>query len=196
MSIVYSKHDDPNNNVLQLAQLLNWLGYNCDIDQYHSSDRHVSSCWEPWIENIIRKTAEQNGSILFVCSPTLHQAYCSMNSSRIEMKFGHINNQALCSLIVDEAVSSHVIPIFLEQYDKNCIPSCLLRTHAYVINISKASEVFELPMAKPDEEIDINSLLKNTPELKSFWSLLYRLSGTQEVIKPCRSKEFSALPGK
>ena len=193
MSIVYSKHDDPKNYVLVLAQLLNSLGYNCDIDQYHSSDRHVSSYWEAWIEKVIRKTAEQNGSILYVCSPTLHQACCSMSSSRIEMKFGHINNQALCSLIVDEAVSSHVIPIFLEQYDKSCIPSCLLRTHAYEVNISKAFEVFEGHMAKPDEETDIDSLLKNMPELESFRSLLYKLSSAQEVIKPCK---FAALPGK
>ena len=196
MYILYSKHDDINNYVLGLAQLLNDLGYNCEIDQYHSSDKDVSSYWEPWIEKNIRKTADQNGSILYVCSPTLHQACCSMNSSRVEMKFGHINNQALCSLIVDESVSSHVIPIFLEQYDKNCIPSCLLRTHAYTVNIRKALEVFEPCMAKPDKEIDIDSLLKNTPELESFRSLLYRLSGIPEVIKPCKSTDIAALPGK
>ena len=159
-----------------------------------SSDKDVSSYWEAWVEKTIRKTADQNGSVLYVCSTTLHQACCSMNSSRVEMKFVHINNQVLCSLIVDESVSSHVIPIFLEQYDKKCIPSCLYRTHAYEVNISKAMEVFE---SKSDEKVDVDSLLKNTPltpELEFFRSLLFRLSGKQEVIKPC--KDIVALPGK
>jgi len=79
--ILYSKHDDSNNYVLELSNLLNTLGYDCEIDQYHSSDRNISSFWEQWIEKMTRKVSEQNGFILCICSPTLHQVCCLMSSS-------------------------------------------------------------------------------------------------------------------
>ena len=193
--ILYSKADDPKNNVLELANLLNILGCNCEIDQYHSSDKEVSSFWELWIEQVVKKTSNQNGCVLIACSPALHQAFNSMNSSSVEMKFGHINNRTLHCLIVDESISSHVIPIFLEQFDKKYIPNCLLRTNAYVVNIDKALEVFSPYKARSNDEVDIKLLL-STPGLESFQSLLYRLNGEQEFIKPSKSADITALPSK
>jgi len=52
-----------------------------------------------------------------------------------------MDNQTLNNLVVDESVSSHVIPVLLEHYDKECIPTCLLRTSTYTLNISEVLKV-------------------------------------------------------
>ena len=195
MFILYSKHDDPNNYVLELSNLLNALGYDCEMDQYHSSDRNISSFWEQWIEKTTRKVSEQNGSILCVCSPTLHQVCCSMSSSRVEMKYGHINNQTLNNLFVDESVSSHVIPVLLEYYDKECIPTCLLRTSTFTLSINEVLKVFTPDVMKSIDNIDVISFL-NSQGLESFRRLLFRLNNRQEVIKPSKSVDIAILPCK
>ena len=113
------------------------------------------------------------------------------------MKYGHINNQSLNSLIADPSISSHVV--FLEQYDENCVPSCLLRTHAYTLSFSsKVLEVFT-----PDEMISVREkdmqavdALLSTPGLESFRSFLYRLRGKGEAIKPTESVDIAILPCK
>ena len=189
--MVYSKYDDTSNYVKDLADLLNMLGCNCEIDQYHSSEKDVSSFWEQWVEMMIRRASLQNGFLIYVCSPTLHHTCCSMSSLRVEMKYGHINNQALNSLIMDSSISSHVIPVFLEQKDENCIPRCLLRTNSYPLNVSKVFEVF----VQLSDETDV-SLLLDTPGLECFRSFYYRLRGEQEFIKPPKSADIAALPCK
>ena len=200
--IVYSEDDDPNNHILEFSNMLNEFGYDCEVDQYHGSDADVY-CWGQWHEEMIRKTSQQeNGSILYMCSPTLFKACNARSSSQITMKYGHINNQSLNSLIVDPLISSHVIPVFLEQFDKRCIPTFLLRTHAYVLNFSsKVLKVFTpdvmISVRKRDDNASLTvETLLNTPGLESFRSFLYRLRGDRETIKPSESVDIATLPCK
>jgi len=191
--ILYSKHDDPNNYVIDLSNLLITFGYDCEIDQYHSGDRNIYllSAWQQWIEKT-RKVSEQNGFILCFCSPTLHQVCCSMSSSWVEMKCRHINNQNACwkTWLWMNQSCSHVIPVLLEHYDKECIPTCLLRTSTDTLNISEVLNVFKPDVMESIDNVDVISLL-NSPCLESFRRLLFRLNNRQEVIKPSKSVDIA-----
>ena len=197
--VVYSEEDNPNNHILELSDMLNLFGYNCEVDQYYSSDPSIY-CWGQWFEEMIRKTSQQeNGSILYMCSPTLCNTCTMRNSSKVTMKYGHINNHSLNSLIVDPSVSLHVIPVFLEQYDEKYIPSCLLRTHAYALSFSsKVLKVFtpEKMIAVREKDMQIVNALLSTPGLESFRSFLYRLRGRGEAIKPTELVDIATLPCK
>ena len=178
--------------------MLNEFGYDCEVDQYHGSDPSICN-WEYWHEEMIRKVSRENGSVLYMCSPTLHNACSSDKSLQIQMKCGHINNQSLHGLIVDPSISYCVIPVFLEQYDRKYIPSCLLRTSAYELNFSgTVLKVFtpDVMISVRKRDIDTLNTLLNTPGLQSFRSLLYRLKGEKEAIKPCASVDFATLPSK
>ena len=196
MFIIYSDDDNPDNHILDFSNMLAEFGFDCEVDQYHGSDPRIYN-WGNWIEDMIKKVSQENGSILYMCSPTLHKACISMKSLQIEMKCGHINNQSLHGLIIDPSVSFSVIPVFLEQYNREYIPSCLLRTHAYALNFSSTVlKVFtpEAMIAVRKRDTDTLNTLLNTPGLQSFRSLLYRLKSEKEAAKPSVSVDFATLP--
>lgn len=171
--IVYSKDDDPHNLVRDLSDFLNVCGVECDIDQYHANENILD--WGSWTEELIKNHAARKGYVLLVCSPKLYQQLTNIasNLKKIEMKVGHISNLTLNTLIKDENITSYVIPVFLEQYRKEFIPTCLVGRICYVANITKV----------PSDGPFIETAL-NTPELESLRSLVYRLRDEPEVIRP------------
>ena len=197
--VIYSEEDNPDNHILDFSNMLNIFGYNCEVDQYYSSDASIY-CWGQWLEEMIKKVSQhENGSILYMCSPSLCKACTTRSSLKVTMKYGHINNQSLNSLIADPSISPHVIPVFLEQYDEKYIPSCLLRTHAYSVSFSS----IVLKVFTPDKinsvrekDMQVVDALLNTPGLESFRSFLYRLRGKGEAIKPTESVDIATLPCK
>lgn len=171
--IVYSKDDDPHNLVRDLSDFLNVCGVECDIDQYHAHENILD--WGSWTEELIKNQAARKGYVLLVCSPKLHQQLTNIASNlrKIEMKVGHISNLTLNTLIKDENITNYVIPIFLEQYRKEFIPTCLVGRICYVANITKV----------PSDGPFIETAL-NTPELESLRSLVHRLRDEPEVVRP------------
>ena len=158
-----------------MSDFLNHCGVDCDIDQYHASDTILD--WGGWVERMIKNRAARNGYMLLVCSPTLHHKLSNtVAGSKIDMKAGHISNLTLNTLIKDENITNHVIPIFLEQYRKEFVPTCLLGRSCYSICFTKLLEL-------SSRSAGIDAVL-NAPELESLRGLVYRLRGEQEVIKP------------
>ena len=89
------------------------------------------------------------------------------------MRAGHISNLTLNTLIKDDIITYHIIPIFLEQYRKEYVPACLAGRSWYSVCITKVLEL----------SASIDAVL-NAPELESLQSLVYRLRGEQMVVKP------------
>ena len=173
--IVYSKDDDPSNHVCDLSDFLNHCGVDCDIDQYHASENILD--WGGWVETMIKSRASRNGYVLLVCSPRLHQKLSNPSSSlKIEMKAGHITNLTLNTLIKDEIITYHIIPIFLEQDKKEYIPTCLAGRICYSVCITKLLEL-------SNHSGSIEAVL-NAPELESLRDLVCRLRGEPVVVKP------------
>lgn len=173
--IVYSKDDDPCDYIRELSEFLNRCGVDCDIDQYHASENILD--WGGWNEEVIKDRASRNGYILLVCSQKLHQQLRNPSTSlTIKMKAGHISNLALNALIKDENITNHIIPVFLEQYRRELVPSCLVGRSCYSICITKLLELANI-------HGNLETIL-NTPELESLRSLVCRLRGEPEVVKP------------
>jgi len=173
--IVYSKEDDPNNYVKDLADFLRAnCGVDCDIDQYHSNENVLD--WGLWNEKEIRKCANKNGYVLLVCSPKLHQQiYDARSSCRIEMRTGHLTNFTLNSLIKDSTITQRVIPVFLEQHRMEYVPTCVAERTCYALNWSRVMN------CDPNAE---TSVILNTPGLESLQSLVCRLRNEPESTKP------------
>ena len=125
---------------------------------------------------MIKSCASRNGYILIVCSLTLYQKLSNPASiSKIEMKAGHISNLTLNALIKDKTISYRIIPIFLEQYRKEYIATCLAGRSSFSVHITKLLELL-----RQGGNIDV---MLNTPGLELLQSLVYRLKGEQ-VVKP------------
>ena len=192
--IVYSKDDDPHNHVCDLSDFLNHCGVDCDIDQYHTNENILD--WGGWSEGVIKDRAARNGYVLLVCSPKLYQQLSNVSSSvRIEMKAGHISNMTLNALIKDEKITHHIIPVFLEQHRKEFILTCLGGRLCYSINITKIIELSSHGRGIDD--------ILNTPGLEWFRSLVLRLRGEPDAVKPplpmvpppmCKQCTYSTLP--
>ena len=95
------------------------------------------------------------------------------------MKFGFINNQVMNSLFEDPHISSHVIPVFLECYEKRYIPTCLSSRYSYSLNMSKVVKVFTPEVLEEirnnDNALRIIKELLSTPGLEGFHALLCKL---------------------
>ena len=173
--IVYSKDDDPSNYMRDLSDFLNYCAVDCVIDQYHANENILD--WGGWTEAVIKDRASRNGYVLLACSPKLYQQLSNTaNSLKIEMKAGHISNLTLNVLIKDENITNHIIPIFLKQYRRGLIPTCLAERSYYSINITKVIEL-------SNHGASFDTIL-NAPELESLRSLVYRLRGEVEVVRP------------
>ena len=173
--IVYSKDDDPNNHVKDLSDFLRaYCGIDCDIDQYHASENILD--WGLWNEEQMRNCTTKNGYVLLVCSPKLHQQLCdARNSSRIEMRAGHLTNLTLNSLIKDSHITQHVIPVFLEQHRLDCVPTCVAERTCYALNWSRVMN------CDPTAEAGV---ILSTPGLEQLRSLVCRLRSEVENLKP------------
>lgn len=196
--IVYSKEDDPANRVLYLADLLRYLGHNCDIDQYYDYTRN----WGQWNEQKIKGVAQKKGFILLICGRTLHCCYNSMGSLGIKMKSGYINNQVLISLVEDQSIYPQVIPVFLECCEEQYIPTCLLNKRSYCLNMSKVMEVFTPEVLEEIERrkdtISTSQILKellSTPGLEDFHTLL-RILHNKPPVKPNKLNSSAKSNGK
>ena len=169
---MYSKEDK--DEVLLLSDFLRSSKIDCDIDQYHTHERILD--WGQWIEKNIRRCAPE-GFVLLVCSPIMCQYLCdSEMSERVEMGVGHIDTLSLRSLFKEANINRKVIPIFLDKYCSQQIPSNLRERTSYSVSISKLMEV--------DPNADTNTILKK-PGLESLQSLVYVLLNIPEFDKPC-----------
>jgi len=167
VSIVYCKEDG--DDVLQLSDFLRTNGINCDIDQYHST-KNITD-WGHWSENKIKECCASNGFVLLICSRRMYQHLCVSETSTIEMSYGYISNLSLRNICTDEKSTQHVIPVFLEEYQKEYLPTSLRARLSYPISISKWMETTD------------PNLLLNTPGLEQLRSLVFRLTGQPEVEK-------------
>ena len=164
-----------------LSDFLTYCGVDCDIDQYHTTENVLD--WGLWNEEQIRKCAHMNGYVLLVCSLRLYQQLCdARNSSRIEMRAGHLTNLTLNSLIKDSIITQRVIPVFLEQQRMECVPTCVAERTCYALNWSRVMN------CDPNAEA---SVILNTPGLESLRSLVCRLRDEPENVKP----EVATTPG-
>ena len=174
--IIYSKeHSD---DVLDLSDFLrNHCGVSCDIDQYHMHENIPQ--WGVWKENKIKELAKQNGFVLLICSPEMYQQLSQPDGSQIQMKAGHINTLTLNYLIKDPVTTQCIIPVCLEELNKEIVPSSLCGRTIYFLSFSKL-----------DPDADINSIL-NIPEFESLRSLVYKLRSEVEISRPPLGKVHS-----
>ena len=170
--IIYSKeHSD---HVFELSDFLRKrCGISCDIDQYHMQENIPQ--WEVWKENKIKELAKQNGFVLLICSPEMHQQLSEPGCSRIQMKVGHIDTPTLNNLIRDSDTTHCIIPVCLEELNKEIVPSSLRGRTIYFLSFSK--------LMKVDPNADLNSIL-DIPEFESLRSLVYILRGEEEINRP------------
>ena len=174
--MIYSHNDDPDNGVEVLARLLRNSGVDCDIDQYHNNEK--ISNWDQWWEQKVKQIEERNGFILLVCSPTIKK--CLSNNERIYMKEGSISCPLLSSLIENRETTAHLIPVFLEQYNPDCLPMSLTQRKCYALMLESLAARFGIEVVeniKPDKFVDI-------PEFDCVASLWRKLTGQPEVERP------------
>jgi len=146
----------------------------CDIDQYHTNQNVLD--WGIWNEAEIRKCISREGFVLLVCSPRLHRQLCDpRNSSRIEMRAGHLTSLILNSLIKDSQITQRVIPVFLEQCRLDCVPTCVAERTCYALNWSRVMN------CDPTAEAGV---ILSTPGLEQLRSLVCRLRKEPESLKP------------
>ena len=175
MYIVYSEeHSDA---VYELSGfLVSKCGIACDMDQYHTLDNIPH--WGVWIQGRIETLAKHKGFVLLVCSHTMYQQLSELNVSQIKMKFGDIDSLALNNLIKGPATTHCVIPVCLEELNKKIVPISLRDRIVYHLSYSTLMQV---------AENNVETIL-DKPELESLRSLVFRLRGEKEVIKPSLGK--------
>jgi len=170
--MIYAKDDDPDDAIQTLAELLRRCGVDCDIDQYHGTDKIIN--WDQWWERKVRKIADQNGFILLVCSPTIMK--CLSNNERVHMKEGSISCTLLSSLIENRHTTTHLIPVFLDQCIMDYVPLSLTQRKCYSLMLH-ALTGFDV------ENITFHEI-SSIPESEGLVSLVYKLTGQPEVEKP------------
>ena len=171
--IIYSKeHSD---TVFELSDfLIKHCGVSCDIDQYHMHENIPQ--WGVWKENKIKEIAKRNGSVLLICSPVIYRQLSEPGvCSQIQMKAGHIDTLTLNNLIRDQATTKCIIPVCLEELNKEIVPSCLRERNIYSLSFST--------LMQADPKADLESIL-DMPKLESLRSLVYRLRGDPEISRP------------
>ena len=167
--IVYSKEDS--DVVLELSDFLRYhCGVSCDIDQYHIHENILQ--WGVWNENKIKECAGSNGFVLLICSPVMYQQLSRQDSSQIQMKPSFIDTPTLNNLITGSATSDCIIPVCLEELNKEIVPISLHAKHIYSLSFSKV-----------DPKIDLRFIL-DTPGLEDLRSLVYILRGEREIYMP------------
>ena len=176
--IIYSKENS--DAVLEVSGFLRNCGLACDIDQYHTHENITQ--WGVWIENKIKEVAKNKGFVLLICSSKMYQQLSDPNSSRIEMKAGHIVTPTLNNLITDPATTNCIIPVCLEEVNKEIVPISLHGRTIYSLSFSA--------LMKVNPNADLRSIL-DRPELESLRSLVYRLRGELEINRPPISKVYS-----
>ena len=168
--IIYSK--EHNDDVLELSHFLTKLcGVPCDIDQYHTLDN--ISQWGVWTENKIKELAKHSGFVLLICSPEMYQQLSEPGCSRIQMKAGHIDTLTLNNLIRDPVTTHCIIPVCLEELNKETVPCSLRGRTNYFLSFSKLMQV--------DPNADIKSILAMS-EFESLRSLVYKLRGEADHL--------------
>lgn len=170
--IIYSQDDDPDDGIQMLAELLRKGGVDCDIDQYHSTDRIIN--WDQWWEVKVREIANKNGFILLVCSPALIR--CLSDNKRIQMKEGSISCTLLSSLFADRRTNALIIPVFVEHCILDCVPLSLSQRRYYALMLQSLVD-YDL------ERVELEDMM-NIPEFECVISLIYKLTGQPEVEKP------------
>ena len=151
----------------------------CEIDQYYK-DKNILN-WDLWNEHKITTLAEFNGYVLLLCSPTMYQQLSQPSVSVIQMNDGHINNLALNNLIKGQTTTHCVIPVCLEELNKDIVPISLRDRTVYHLSFSTLMRV--------DRNTNVEAILE-IPQLESLKSLVFKLSGEKEVIKPPLGKVF------
>ena len=166
-----------------MLELSNFLrgrcGIPCEIDHYFKNDNIPD--WGAWNERKITTLAESNGYVLLICSPIMYQQLSQPYVSQIEMEAGHINSSALNNLIKGPATTHCVIPVCLEELSKEIVPISLCHRTIYHLSFSTLIQV--------DPNTNVEAIL-SIPELESLRSLVFRLRGEKEVIKPSLGKVF------
>ena len=163
--IIYSEEDS--DDVHGLSDLLHAYGIKCDTDQYHSHENILD--WGIWCEKKIKECAKGDSFVLLICSAKMHAQLSKNESSRIQMKCGHIDSLSLNSLIKEEPTTSCIIPVCLKDLQMENIPKCLTaRSH------------YHLSLDKLDSDVDPEMIL-SLPQFKLLRSLVYRLKKQPEV---------------
>ena len=135
--------------------------------------------WGVWKENKIKELAKQNRFVLLICSPEMYRKLSEPGGSQIQMKAGHIDTLTLNNLIRDPVTTQCIIPVCLEELNKEIVPSSLRGRTIYFLSFSKL-----------DPNVDLESIL-NTLEFESLRSLVYKLRGAVEISRPPLSKVHS-----
>jgi len=88
------------------------------------------------------------------------------------MSYAYISSLSLRNIYTDDKSTQHVIPVFLEEYQKEYLPPCLKARSSYSTSISKWKEATD------------PYLIFSMPGLEQLRSLVHRLTGQPEVEKP------------
>ena len=143
----------------------------CDVASYHL-DKDITN-WDKHIEQCITTRAEY---ILLVCTKKLDEKLNGQCHSRVEMTRSsgpHILSTTLNSLLV----TLKTLPIVLDEHSKEYVPTSYKATTIYTISFGS------LPTAATITKQDAKKIL-DMPEHKGLRSLVAKLLGQQEVVKP------------
>ena len=157
--------------MLELAGFLTSCGIPCDMDQYHSNENILD--WGLWNILRIKECAKDDTFVLLICSSTMCEQLSKPDKSiRIQMKSGHIDSLSLNSLIKGEETAHCIIPVCLENSQKENIPISLTARACYFLSISKLRQ-YKDP-----------SYILSLPEFESLQCLVFRLRKQPAADRP------------
>ena len=182
--IVYQNGGDLCNQVDNFSEILRThCSVDCDVASYHLHEDITN--WNVYIQQCIKCTE----CVLLVCTEELLERLNGQFHERIEMtrlSGPYILSTALQSLL---ETTSKILPVILDKQSKKYIPVYLQSTTNYTISFGS------LPNAASIAKQDAEKIL-DMPKYKDFRSLVIKLLGQKEVIKPPVASEPPILTGK
>ena len=174
--IVYAKeeYDLYGEQVLQLSNLLNDCGINCDIDLYHINDNIPD--WSFWVGKSVEYCiASERSHVILVCSPTMITTLEERSdNARVEMVGGYIDRLALRHYLEEGA--QKFVPLFINDDSlTGCVPASLSGKTCYNFPCDKLTEMPENTTAKQ---------ILDHPDFASLRSLVATLTKQQEIPSP------------
>lgn len=160
--------------MLQLSNLLNDCGINCDIDLYHINDNIPD--WSFWVgKNLQYCIASEHSHVILVCSPTMIATLEERSdNARVQMVAGYIDRLALRHYLEEGA--HKFVPLFINDDSlPGCVPPSLSGKTCYNFPYDKLTEIPDNATAKQ---------ILDHPDFASLRSLVATLTKQQEILSP------------
>jgi len=185
---VYQDDTGLEEKVGQLANVLRWIGVDCDCNLYHTTDNIDN--WDKWSQEQIQDA----GFVLLVCTKPLYQKLNAKTNNKIQFSCtGYIQRNALSALVEKEP--EHFLPIILSEDDKQYVPNSLSQGTINVIPCEEIARSYprdDNPPTKEERQYTIKEALTS----KDFRRLVAKLTGQTEYEKPELAKKVPNLTSK